>query len=80
MTKKTRKIRTTATQVAKKKEGYKKVKVTHSTKERKKWTMIKRKGKWEFAKAASTKPTGPHTVCYYDKNTGFYDDCHEAAA
>jgi hypothetical protein len=45
--------------------------------ERKKWVMLKHKGKWQFAKrAALGNANGPHTVCYYDPDTGFYDDCH----
>jgi hypothetical protein len=51
----------------------------HSAKEKKKWVLIKpRKGKSSIVDAASAKATGPHTVCYYDPNTGFYDDCHES--
>ena len=64
---------------AKKNKGYTKIAVKHSTKEKQKWAMVKHKGKWEFAKAASAKATSPHTVCYYDPNTGFYDDCHQTA-
>ncbi len=58
--------------------GYSKKAVVHSTREKQKWVMLKHKGKWAFTPAASTAPPGPHTVCYYDPNTGFYDDCHES--
>ena len=50
--------------------------VEHSDSEKKKWVMLKQKGKWGFEKAASATVSGSHTVCYYDPNTGFYDDCH----
>jgi hypothetical protein len=47
--------------------GYKKAaKVKHaelSAEEKKKWALFK--------------PGARHTVCYYDPNTGEYDDCHE---
>ena len=53
-----------------KKHGYKKVaKIKHaalSKTEKKKWALIK--------PGTATKP---HTICYYDPNTGEYDDCHE---
>jgi hypothetical protein len=74
MAKAAQKIPPTAKQTLK--EGYAKVAVKHSTKEKQKWVMLKHKGKWAFAKAVTAKPSGPHTVCYYDPNTGFYDDCH----
>jgi hypothetical protein len=73
MAKAARKIPSTAKQA---KKGYDKVKVKHSTKEKQKWVMLKHKGKWAFTKAAAATASGSHTVCYYDPNTGFYDDCH----
>jgi len=75
MAKAAQKIPSTAKQAAKKK-NYAKVAVEHSDRERSKWVMLKQKGKWGFEKAASATVTGSHTVCYYDPNTGFYDDCH----
>lgn len=52
--------------------------VKPSMREHQKWAMVKHKGKWAFTLAASAAPAGPHTVCYYDPNTGFYDDCHQS--
>jgi hypothetical protein len=53
-----------------KKRGYKEVaKVKHadlSSAEKKKWALVK-----------PSAATGPQTICYYDPNTGEYDDCHE---
>jgi hypothetical protein len=74
MAKTTRKLPKTAGQA--KMKGYTKVTVKHSKAEKKKWALVKHKGNWGFAKAASAAAAGPHTVCYYDPNTGFYDDCH----
>ena len=74
MAKKTRKIPGTS-QLAKKK-GYTKVVVRHSIAEKRKWALVRRGRNWNFAKAATASAAGPHTVCYYDPNTGFYDDCH----
>jgi hypothetical protein len=59
-----------------KKKGYAKVTVEHGVKEKKKWVMLKQRGNWAFAKAGSATASGSHTVCYYDPNTGLYDDCH----
>jgi hypothetical protein len=50
----------------------------HSAAEKRKWVLVKQKRNWTLARAASSVPTGPHTVCYYDPNTGFYDDCHQS--
>jgi hypothetical protein len=75
MTKKsTRKIPKTAKEAARR--GYEPA-TKPSTSEKRKWALVKNKGKWAFAKAASATVMGPHTVCYYDPNTGSYDDCHE---
>jgi hypothetical protein len=73
--KKTREIPKTAKEATKR--GYNRVAVKHSTREKQRWALIKHKGKWAFAPATSATVTGPHTVCYYDPDTGFYDDCHE---
>jgi len=73
--KKARKIPPTPKEA--KKRGYNKVAVRHGAREKRKWALVKQKGTWAFAKASAAKATGPHTVCYYDPNTGFYDDCHE---
>ena len=61
------------------KPDYEPVTVKHSKLEKQKWAMLKHKGKWSFAKARAARPPGPHTVCYYDPSTGFYDDCHETS-
>ena len=61
---------------ASKNQKYQKAKAKPSLNEKKKWVMLKQKGKWEFARAATATASGPHIVCYYDPNTGFYDDCH----
>jgi hypothetical protein len=74
MAKTNRKIPTTSQQA--KKKGYAKVVVKHSAREKRRWALVKDSGKWNFVKAASASATGAHTVCYYDPNTGFYDDCH----
>lgn len=58
------------------KAGYKKVSLDHGARTKQQWVMLKQKGKWSFAAAASAKAAGRHTVCYYDPATGFYDDCH----
>jgi hypothetical protein len=60
-----------------KKLGYQKVAMKPSEAEKKKWRMEKHKGKWAVTPAESAAPNGPHTVCYYDPNTGFWDDCHQ---
>jgi hypothetical protein len=77
MASKAQKVPKTAQQ-AEKNDTYSKVTAKPSAIEKKKWVMLKQKGKWQFAKAASATASGPHTVCYYDPNTGFYDDCHTA--
>jgi hypothetical protein len=59
-----------------KKKGYAKAVVKHTALEKRRWTMVKQSGKWNFVKVASASAAGPHTVCYYDPKTGFYDDCH----
>jgi len=51
-------------------------KVTPPLNEKKKWVMLRQKGQWHFARAATATASGHHIVCYYDPNTGFYDDCH----
>lgn len=78
MTNKGQKIPKTAKQARAPKSKYKKATVKHSLNEKKKWVMLKQKGKWLFARTASATASGPHTVCYYDPNTGFYSDCHTA--
>jgi hypothetical protein len=60
------------------KRGYSKIVVRHSKAEKRKWAWVKHRGKWAFTPAESAMPQGPHTVCYFDPNTGFYDDCHES--
>lgn len=78
MAKKSRKI--PATSKAAEGKDYRKVKVKHAGKERKKWVLLKHgsKKQFEFVRAASASvaAAGSHTVCYYDPDTGFYDDCH----
>jgi hypothetical protein len=78
MAKTTQKIPTSAQRA--KKMGYEKVTVKHSLSEKKKWVLLKQGRKWDFVRAASAKATGPHTVCYYDPNTGFYTKCHTVDA
>jgi hypothetical protein len=60
-----------------KKKGYNKVPVKHSARTKQQFVMLKQKGAWSFAPAASAKAAGRHMVCYYNPATGFYDDCHE---
>ena len=55
---------------------YQKAKAKPPLNEKKTWVMLKQKGKWQFARASTATASGPHIVCYYDPNTGFYDDCH----
>ena len=61
---------------ASKNQKYQKAKAKPSLNEKKKWVMLKQKGKWQFARAATATAKGHHIVCYYDPNTGFYDDFH----
>ena len=60
-------------------QGYTKIAGKHSVVEKKKRVLIKKRGTWSLARAASAAPSGSHTVCYYDPNTGFYDDCHQSS-
>ena len=59
-----------------KSEKYKKLAKKHTDNEKRRWLLLKQKGKWRLARAASATASGPHTVCYYDPSTGFYDDCY----
>jgi len=71
------KIPKTASQA--KTKGYQKKSFKHSIGEKKKWVMLKKKGgPWQFTKVATATASGSHTVCYYDPNTGEWDDCHSA--
>jgi hypothetical protein len=74
MTNKAQKIPRTSAQA--KKRYDKQLTIEHSTTEKKKWVMVKQRGRWRFAEAENTRLRGPHTVCYYDPNTGFYSNCH----
>ena len=75
MANQTMKIPKTAKHASKSKK-YQKAKTKPSLNEKKRWVMLKQKGKWQFARASTATASGPHIVCYYDPNTGFYDDCH----
>jgi hypothetical protein len=61
-----------------KKQRYSVMTVKHSDREKQKWALVKHKRKWAFRPTASALPSGSHIVCYYDPNTGFYDDCHRS--
>ena len=61
---------------AAKSQKYQKANMKPPLNEKTKWVMLKQKGKWQFARAATATASGRHYVCYYDPNTGFYDDCH----
>lgn len=58
--------------------GYKKLTKKHSDAEKRKFVLVKHKRNWSLVRAATAAPTGPHTVCYYDPNTRFYDNCHQS--
>jgi hypothetical protein len=66
-----------------KKRGYKKVEVNPhhlSRAKQKHWTFVDSTGVKHGALGAlgpGTSTGAAQTICYYDKNTGMYDDCHE---
>jgi hypothetical protein len=73
MAKKSQKIPTSAREA--KKMGYESAAVKHSGSQKRRWAMLKQRGRWEFVEAASAKVAGSHTICLYNPQTGFYDDC-----
>lgn len=58
------------------KDGYAAKKVSVGRRGEKKWAMIKQKGQWSFEKVSSTTVSGSHIICYYNPETGNWDDCH----
>ncbi len=74
MAKKSKKCPATPSQASKK--GYAATKASVGRRGEKKWAMIKQSGKWSFEKVSSTTVTGSHTICYYNPETGNWDDCH----
>jgi hypothetical protein len=64
-----------------KRDGYPKANVNYdklSEAQKKKWITLGSNdvSHGEIGRIGPRTTSGSHTVCYYDANTGYYDDCH----